>query len=790
MKIYLKIIVLLILPVLALAQPLREVPVRFMLDAAEEALDNNDYYNALEWYEKAYKEERNYDLAVLIADLHMQIRDYKRAENWYNRVLKRDKEMEYIDERFYYGLALKSLGRYNDAYAEFQYFIDSSDMEELKPRARLEMEGMKQAKELDENNDVVVKLLDRKVNSGGPEYGASEYADGTLYFSSFQTNKVIVLDGKEDVDAYAKIYTTTEGDKGFAKPKALPASINREGFHSGNVTFSSDGRRMFFTRSTLQGEELATSKLFVSSKNDSGWAPPIEIAALNGDFLVRHPAVGELYGNDVLFFSADMEGGQGGFDIYYATINGDAFASPVNLGETVNTKENDITPFYTDGTLYFSSDGYASLGGYDVFETSWNGSKWSEVKNIGLGYNSPLDDMYFTTYNGGQKGYLISNRPNEKKRNLKSKTCCDDIYSFGIRQLIIDLIAVAEDEEGPMKGSEITLVDLSGEAIDPITKTNETLDEYTFLLDSDKPYKLVFGKEGYYPDSLEFNTVGILDDFTINKSMVLKPIPPEPVDTTEIITEVITINQAIRLTNIYYDLDDDKILPDAETDLQTLYDLLGQYPSMVIELSSHTDAQGLSNYNQRLSQRRAESAKAWLVERGVEDGRVQTVGYGEEQILNQCVNGVRCSDEEHRLNRRTEFKILEGPQSIEIKKEVQKEVPIQSGRQSFGDSLPKLKIYNNNVALGEVKKGEVKELEFTVENVGDADLEIEIITTCHCTELDYSKEPLSPGQRMVIKAKYDSGQKEELREYREVINIISNVEHIVDEAIFTVQVVQ
>jgi peptidoglycan-associated lipoprotein len=674
MKSYLKIIALLIFPALILAQPLKEVPVAFMIDAADEALDNNDYYNALEWYEKAYKEERNNDLAILIADLHMELRDYKRAESWYNRVLKRDDEMQYIDERFYYGVALKALGRYNDAYAEFQFFIDSSSMEDLKPRARLEMEGMLTAKELDENNDVVVRLIDKKVNSGGPEFGATEYADGTLYFSSFQTNKVIIMDGKEEVP-YAKIYTTSETDKGYDKPKALPAVINREGFHTGNVTFSSDGRKMFFTRSTLLGEELQSSKLFMANKKDSGWSPAIEVESLNGDYLLRHPAVGELYGNDVLFFSADMEGGEGGFDIYYSTMEGDDFATPVNLGATVNTAEDEITPFYADGTLYFSSDGYASLGGFDIYQTSWNGSNWSEIKSLGLAYNSPLDDMFFTTYNGGQKGYLISNRPNEKKRNLKSKTCCDDIYSFGIRQLIIDLIAVAENDEGPMKGAEVTLVDLSGEAIDPITKTNENLDEYSFLLDPDKPYKLVFRKEGYYPDSLTFNTVGILDDFTINKNKLLNPIPVPPVDTTEEIIEIVTINQAIKLDNIYYDLDDDKILPDAEKDLDVLYGLLLDYPDMVIELSSHTDAQGVSTYNRRLSQRRADSAKRYLTEKGIEENRIETVGYGEDFILNRCVNGVRCSDDEHRENRRTEFKILEGPQSIEIKKEVKKIVP-------------------------------------------------------------------------------------------------------------------
>ncbi len=663
-------------PVYLLGQPLREIPYRYMLEAAEDALENKDYYNAVEWFEKCYKEQREKDMAITIADLYMKLRDYKRAESWYKRVLSRDIDKFFIDQRFNYGKVLKYLGEYNDAYAEFKFFIDSSTNESLKPLAKLEMEGMVKSKEFEENNDAVIRLLDNKVNSGMSDFGPMEYADGSLYFSSFQTNKEIILDGKEE-NVFAKIYTSKEGEKGYEKANALPESINRDGFHTGNVSFTSDGRRMFFTRSTLEGGEVVTSQLFVSNKKDSGWAPPLEITGLNGEFQIKHPAAGELFGNDVLFFSSNMEGGQGGFDIYYSTMNGDDFATPVNLGETINTPLDEITPYYIDGTLYFSSEGYPSLGGFDIYVTNWNGVNWSEVKNLGMQYNSTYDDFSYAVFNGGMKGFLVSNRPSEKKRSLKSKTCCDDIYSFGIRQLIIDLVAVAENDDGPMKGAEITLADLSGEAIDPITKKNETFEEYSFLLDADKPYKLIFRKEGYYPDSLEFNTVGILDDFTINKKKKLRPLPVAPPATTEV-TEIVTINQPIRLENIYYDLDDDKILLDAEKDLSVLLGLLNEYPDMVIELSSHTDSRGISNYNNNLSLRRADSAKKWITERGILEDRIKTVGYGESQILNRCVNGVRCTEEEHRLNRRTEFKILEGPQSIEIKKEV-KNTPQNNG---------------------------------------------------------------------------------------------------------------
>jgi outer membrane protein OmpA-like peptidoglycan-associated protein len=126
------------------------------------------------------------------------------------------------------------------------------------------------------------------------------------------------------------------------------------------------------------------------------------------------------------------------------------------------------------------------------------------------------------------------------------------------------------------------------------------------------------------------------------------------------------------LNKIYYDFDKWDILPEAEIDLNIIKDLMDQYPDMVIELSSHTDIRGPARYNQNLSQQRAQSAKDWLVQRGIVENRIQAVGYGEERIANQCKQGTRCSEEDHRFNRRTEFKIIEGPTEIQITKEILK----------------------------------------------------------------------------------------------------------------------
>jgi outer membrane protein OmpA-like peptidoglycan-associated protein len=181
-------------------------------------------------------------------------------------------------------------------------------------------------------------------------------------------------------------------------------------------------------------------------------------------------------------------------------------------------------------------------------------------------------------------------------------------------------------------------------------------------LDADKSYKAIITRDGYYPDSISFNTNGIFDDYTVKKTVVLKPKPEEEE------TKEYSINEPIRLNNIYYDFADDKILPDAEKDLFYLIELMDEYSDMVIELSSHTDSRGVSSYNQKLSQRRADSARKWLIAEGIDKGRIKPVGYGEAKLLNKCKDGVRCSEEEHQLNRRTEFKIIAGPQTIKVNK--------------------------------------------------------------------------------------------------------------------------
>jgi peptidoglycan-associated lipoprotein len=487
-----------------------------------------------------------------------------------------------------------------------------------------------------------------------------------LYFGSLN-DKALKKDSKDDGVHYAKLYTSSYSEgKGYEKSTELPEEINREGYHTTNASLSMDGTIMFFTRTLSEGGLSSESKIYACAKTASGWSPAIEVSGVNGDYLATHPMEGELYGSKVLFFSSNMPGGKGGMDLYYATRIGEAeYSAPVNLGN-INSTADDITPFYQDGTMYFATDGRPSLGGFDLYSAKWNGSEWSEPMNMGYPYNSSVDEFSYRLNKAGDRGFLVSNRPDPESKSLKGKTCCDDIYTANKRKLVIELIAIVRDSIGKMiKGATVQMISVKPDGENDVqSKTNNEGNRISNALDKDRAYRIIVSKEGFFPQEISLNTVGIDKDQVIEKIFILRALPPE----SEF--DIITINEPIRLNNIYYKLDDDKILTDAAQDLQVLVDLMTKYPDMVIELRSHTDSRADDSYNQKLSERRAASARRWMMNKGIDGKRIKSKGFGETQILNGCTNGEDCSEEEHKLNRRTEFVILEGPTTIEMKKEV------------------------------------------------------------------------------------------------------------------------
>ncbi|HJW29599.1 MAG TPA: hypothetical protein VJ508_10165, partial [Saprospiraceae bacterium] len=533
------------------AQPLNETPVRMLIETAEKSLAIPDYYTALDYFEQAYKETRDQDIAVKIAGLQVKIRDFIRAEKWYERIVEKDQGVHYPMAIFDYGRVLKINGKYKEAIEAFNHFANMSVSDSLLAMADNEVAGIQLAQQSKPPIDLAVENAGNGVNY--PYTDASPFlgADGKLYFASMRRKDVITLNGKEG-NYYLQIYTSDKKKDGsWDSAKSLPDKINREGFHTGNPSLTADGGRMFFTRAELTGNDLSDSKIFMSENKGQNWSAPVELKGINGNYIAKNPMPGRLYGKEVLFFSSNMPGGFGGYDIYYSTrISDDTYDIPVNLGSVVNSPGDEITPFFLNNKIYFSSTGHPGMGCFDIFRSDWDGKDWAKPENLGAGYNSSYDDFSFTVNEDGKLGFLVSNRPDEDSHSLKGKTCCDDIYQFHIREVVIDLITSVYEGNAPLLGSKVTLFELDkGKTGKSSQQTQDKINDFQFGLDKDKAYKALVEHDGYMPADFEFNTVGIIENQTIKKIVKLTK---KPEDKT---TETVTMNEPIRLNNIYYDFD-------------------------------------------------------------------------------------------------------------------------------------------------------------------------------------------------------------------------------------------
>lgn len=788
-----------------LAQPIRKSSYEKNVALAHELLERRDYYNAILKFEEAYEEREDKTFLPLLGDLNYLVRDYVKAERYYTRILRNDKTDEFAGKRYFLARSLKMNGKYEEAIAEFQKVLEQTSGDSLRVLIQNEISGAEMAVELGiANSDgtigkgVKLENAGREVNTMNSEYSPAYGPDGNLYFVGFNTKEVVVNEDKNP-DRFARVFKSEKSDRGWGKPQVLDERINRPEAHTANISFSHKDNRVYLTRAELEGTVRSQGKIYYAAGIDGA---ANEVKGINGDYVALHPAVGELFGREVLYFSSNMPGGFGGFDLYYANRTGDGeYSNPVNLGDKINTPGNEETPFFRDGTLYFSSDGHPTFGGYDIFFSVWDGSSWSTPVNMGAGYNTSVDDQSLSLDAEGYKGFLTSNRPGG--RSLRSRTCCDDIYGFEIARISANLVVGVFDEaKKQLNGATVGLIEMKNDVPGKIdSRTSERGNRFDYPLTLDMPYKILVNVEGYYPDSVTINTGGLKENKTFEHRFYLKPKPvPPPVAEYD----TITIENPIVLENILYDFDKDIIKPDAEPDLQTVFELMTEYPDMIIELGSHTDNRGNDGYNKDLSQRRAESARRWLMRKGVSRDRIQAVGYGESvpktvnakaatlnpflkegDVLTPEYIDKLASEEQkeaaHALNRRTEFKIVKGPTSIIIKstrlRKVEPGTKTAPNKQTQPASdtvpapkpsgAPKMEFKEKMVDFGTVKKGEQRSHAYEFVNAGQTDIVITLVSACDCTKVEWPDKPIKPGEKGILHVTFDSSEKD----YAETIDV-------------------
>lgn len=418
-------------------------------------------------------------------------------------------------------------------------------------------------------------------------------------------------------------------------------------YHEACIAFSPDEKTIYFTRNNYNGKLKRDSKginnikIFsaTASENSDGtvsWKDVQELPFNSDDYSVGHPSVSK--DGKKLYFVSDMPGTIGSTDIFVVDILGNnQFSQPKNLGEKINTTGREMFPYITDQALYFSSDGFLGLGGLDVFESRINDGSFDTPANLGAPLNSNRDDFGYIVNEATNRGFVCSNRKTGKGD--------DDIYSFerscnqAISSYVFDAIS-----NNRIAGAMVTLKNANGIKVAETVSQLDGKYDFNNNVNCNTPYTIEVSKENY-----NNNTKAIVTANSSGKTEAVVGLDP-----ALIVRENGLLK--IKIGIIYFDLDKSEIRYDAAIELNKVVLLMYQYNTVVIKIESHTDSRANDQYNLELSDRRAKATRDYLISQGVAPERIESaIGYGETQLLNNCSNGVPCTEAQHQVNRRSEF---------------------------------------------------------------------------------------------------------------------------------------
>ncbi|WP_299060344.1 OmpA family protein [uncultured Polaribacter sp.] len=507
------------------------------------------------------------------------------------------------------------------------------------------------------------------VNTENSDFGVSYFGDNQAIFASSRKEKgapaKVWKDNRQPfLDLYEGILDE-DGEINNAKP--FSSTLNTK-YHESNVAFTKDLKTVYFSRNNYLKKKYTASKkgtnliqLYRATIGDNGeWTDIKEMPFNSKEYQTGHPALNK--DETKLYFTSDMPGSLGETDIFVVDINDDgSYGTPQNLGSSVNTFEKEMFPFVDENdVLYFSSDGRRGKGGLDIYKVDISDlASNATPKNLGHPINSVKDDFNLVFYTGKNEGHFSSNRDGGKgdddiyyfkspdKKKAKANLDCSQIANGVVRELGTNKL---------LPGAKVDLFNASGVLLESVFA--DAYATFSFPVDCETAYKVVGSKPGYEIDSATFMTTAELD-LKLNLGLNLNPVRGDFVTTNTNNRRKVMID----LDMIYFDLDKSYIRPDAAIELERVVRVMNRYPGINIELGSHTDSRASDDYNWSLSDRRATSTREWLIMRGISASRITGRGYGETELVNRCSNGVKCSESEHQLNRRTEFVVL-NPEQI------------------------------------------------------------------------------------------------------------------------------
>ena len=438
-----------------------------------------------------------------------------------------------------------------------------------------------------------LKELNSKESDFSPAYGRDDF--GVIYFTSSRDdaagNKTHGATGQSFTDIFE-----SRIDKKSKWSTPVPVEVINSEFEDGTPSFSSDYKELYFTRCEAGKRERKGCVIMYSKRTGDTWSEPKNIGILPDSVVAAHPALSP--DGLTLYFVSDIAGGFGKKDIWKSTRSrsGDAWSKPVNLGPDINTPGDELFPYCReDGTLYFSSDGLIGMGGLDIFKAEPQPDGSWIVKNMKSPINSFADDFGITFENKEERGIFSSTR--KGKGN-------DDLYSFELPPLKFNVTGLVKDEKtgAAITGSLVQLIASDGSNLQAETGS---WGDFKFALKADVDYIFLASKRGYLNGKEKETTKGQEKSREFMVTILLT-----------------AIDKPIELPNILYDFGKWDLRPESMVSLDKLVETLLDNPNVTIELMSHTDSRDTEEYNQDLSQKRAQAVVQYLIDKGIEPERL------------------------------------------------------------------------------------------------------------------------------------------------------------------------
>lgn len=629
---------------------------------ADESYKQEQFADAIDCYKKGFSKikEKNEKARILfqIANCYRMISDSKQAENWYKKVIKNSDA--YPISYLYLAEALKANEKYDEAIVEYNNYKNAVPKD---PRGAEGAEACSLAQKWIDNPTRYEVTNLKNINSKESDFSPT-YSDKKYKSIVFTTTRVGVTGKMVDGwtgQSFSDLFQTQQDKKGaWSVPLPLGENINT-GVNEGSASINNSITTMYFTRCDVQKEKQLGCLIMVAKKEGKDWGQP-SVVKLNTDsnVTVAHPSISK--DELELYYVSDKEGGYGGKDIWVAKRDKKSgeFTKFTNLGPKINTPGDEMFPYIReDGVLFFASNGHNGMGGLDIFKVEKKGKEWGDPENMRYPINSGADDFGIIFEGTKEQGYFSSNRKGGKGS--------DDLYSFIQIPLVFTMQGVVKDDSSrtPIAKAIVKLVGSDGTVIEDTTDSKGFYSFNKAQILPNTSYELLVSKDKYFSSKGKETTVGLERNKDIVLNFTLKQIPAKP----------------IVLPEILYDLAKWDLKPQYQDSLNGLVQTMTDNPKIVIELASHTDSRATDEYNDTLSQKRAQSVVDYLISKGIDPDRMTAKGYGKKSpriitktiisdgfefkegtiINDNYISSLKTNEEKeaaHQLNRRTEFKVI------------------------------------------------------------------------------------------------------------------------------------